>query len=1547
MPTVVEIPEVGEVEFPDSMSEQQIGAASARLHREATAAGPTKPGLWDRVKTAVRPGLQAMGEALAADPAVNEAAGQTLRDAITGVKVAVQSGLDTMSDGMQRVPGPVSGAAGPDPARAVAHPLTPMVNIPRVGEDPQRGATGQVVGGLANVGAGVAEGLLTPLGVATLGAGALPVTAQRLLAGAFAVEMGRQLPEMAAQAADALEGGPLQRKVETVGNLIANTAMAGLAGRHALKPKAPPTARGAAKPEPVPAPLAAEPLKRPFPSPAEEAAMSKPQPPRPTEEPTPGSAATAGPERPATGNSSVLGSDPNSGMNAASAERLPARLMSPVEYATRIIEAESGLLPDVEVRDPTTGVTRQASVGFLNQNVDPMARSVALQSRRSKAEAALRMQLDAAVSTDQPVNRASSDWAFGGPPPGWVAGVERGVPVYRPRGQMSDRGTVDASPIARPGMGPESMEAGAARPQPGAPDALPAGTTPITGREMPVAVDRVVPGSQDMPGIFGQLERVMQIAGSQTPIRTGRMGSAKRWALGFFKPREETIRLQSSFDLPTAAHEVAHSISASLWRRPAGSVPPSRIWKRMAPPAVHSELHALGTKLYGSRKPSSGYAEEGFAEFVRHWLTTDDAATVAPATAKWFDSTVVKGNAALGAELAKARQMVDVWRGQGDRGRALAMMKPYPGWTAKKLDQLRRTWSVQGQVEQLTPLERIGRYWQERKGTAMTPGQDPYMIASRVRGIAPSVMDRFIHRGPVDIDGNPTGNRGLGDVLGPLLADLPGWQKGLHAVHPSLSNAVQTRIQDFSLYLWARRTLERASHNQETGMSVDDASTLIARLDSPKFQLAADQYRAWWDDVLNYYASAGPANAELVKAVKAGSHDYVPLPRVLDIAGTRPGEAGKQGGGLRRMHGSGRPIYDVMESTVRVAERLIEKAHRDLVANAVLDVSREPGFGFLVEEVPLDRVRQSVPVERVRQQLEEMGVDTTAAAPDALLEWYAEARDPKGVDPVYARRDAAGKVHWYVLAPDVFEVIGGVDNPRVAAGMLAQLAAWGTRTFKMGTTGLRPKFNLVTNPLRDAQNFGLQVQGTANPARMLGAFFASVADMLKASLGMGVVKPSAWWEALHDLGVPMANSLAHDITQTRSALRGAWHGKALQAVTQPINSFRELIGGFETVPREAQMRILASELGWKPGMPLTRDQAVALTVAAKRVTTDFTAGGTHSRNWNLYIPFYNAAIQGTRATGRTLRTAVDKGYAERMGTSQRQALGRIAIGGAFLTTLGLGNWLRNKDKEWYRALPWRERFLFTNIDMDDGTVAQVPRPIDWGNLFMVLPEALADSWYQKDPQTAGAAIEHILTNMNPLGLPAPANAILEQAANRDFFWDRPLVPRGEQDLLPGDQRSEYSSWLAKALGDAFPNHVSPRRADALVRQLGGGAAADLVDALGLGGQMRDREKEPSDLPVIGTLFRRGGTYTAANRHLVDFQNLYAYFAARDRSKQRPLDAREEAFWSRIKDERKRIDMARDIALVTRELAPRQKLFQAAGERARVLMDDAKRLGMTP
>lgn len=1481
------------------------------------------PNLIDRIKAWVAPGLEAMGRAIEQDPAVQDAAGDAIRTAAGAAGAFAQKAFRD-SNGFKVLPGPLPGAHVAD-LSTVLRPMTPTVTLPRVPQQTNGSVAAQVGAGAANVGIGVAESLTTPLSMATLGAmGVMSRGAQRLLSAAFGIDMGRHVPEAAAQAGQALEEGTLQEKVEAVGGLATSAGMAGIAAKHALTPTRIAAARGVAR-ELDRAKLADD---------APTAAALDPVPRRGDIEP---------------------------GFTAAEALEASDVIFQVSAKAPTVPKGSASESPVLDTVDPVRveeirrAAKESGADGALRELADPTpaeqsAAAIALAASDDLAQALARgrvtQEAAEAIARAAPGDAAAQAVGMAalldvGTPEAAALAVRR----YRERYRGVDPADILADPATMVELvAPEA-------PTPGAPPAgggafgLPSGTTPVSGARMPVAVNRVVPGSQDIPGIFQQLERVMRAAGTRTPIRVGRMGQMKRWASGFFRPREEVIRLNSASNIPTATHEVAHALAREFWSRQAGAPNASNLLRKTVPKAATAELRALGVSLYGKRRPAAGYVEEGWAEFVRHYLTTDDVAKVAPNALRWFEQTVLPKHPEVARELKTARDMIDVWRGQGDVGRANAMMQPHPAKLANALRKVGQVLSSKAQVEQLGPLEQASRFWQERTGKALRPSRDPYLVATRFRGIAPTVLTRFVESQPIDLWGNKVAARPLADVLAPLVKDLPWRDRMLHAVSPRIGKVVTERMRNFSFYLWARRTMERAGKEMETGLSLDDARTIFQRFDSPEFRLAAGGYYKWWDAVLDYYGQAGPANAELVRAIKAGSSDYVPLPRVFEsVAG---GAQSGSGGGLYRMHGSGRPIYDVMESTLRVAGSIIEKAHRDVVANTVIDLAQQPGMGWLVEKVPIDKVRQRVSMAKVRDQLEAMGVDTTGVPDAAMVEYYAEAKNPGGVDAVYARKGPGGKTEWYAIEPRTYEILAGVDNPQVAAGITAGLFASTTRLFKLGTVGLRPAFQMVTNPLRDAQNF--MIQGSANPRRSFTAYFGGLADMLRVAIepvSGNKVKASEYWELLNDLGVPMANSLAHDIAQTRSAIRGAVHGRGMRVIAEPINSFREAISAFESVPREAELIARAAEVGWAPGMKLTPDQAVALTVAAKRVTTDFTAGGSASRKANLYIPFYNVAIQGMRTAGRVMRSAVDKQYAERNLVDQRTALGRVAVGGTFLAALTLSNWLRNKDQEWYRALPWRERFLYTHVLGPDGIVVRVPRPIEWGNVFMVLPEALADSWYLHDPETATAAIEHVVKSMNPVGLPVPISAALEQASNRDFFWDRPIVPRAQVDLPPGDQRTEYTSWLARALGDAVPDVISPRRVDAAIRQFGGGAASDLVEAIGLQGELHDRGWEPSDVPIVGTLFRRGGAFTAANRHIQSFYDTYAEYAARSKSKVRPLAPQEAALWRVLKSEKEDIELVRQIAFRTKDFQSRQRLWRNASERARHVNDAAKRVKAT-
>lgn len=66
----------------------------------------------------------------------------------------------------------------------------------------------------------------SPLGVATLGTGALPKLAQRLVALGFAAQMGKQVPEIATQLGDEMGKPEDQRDYQKIGNLVTQAATA-------------------------------------------------------------------------------------------------------------------------------------------------------------------------------------------------------------------------------------------------------------------------------------------------------------------------------------------------------------------------------------------------------------------------------------------------------------------------------------------------------------------------------------------------------------------------------------------------------------------------------------------------------------------------------------------------------------------------------------------------------------------------------------------------------------------------------------------------------------------------------------------------------------------------------------------------------------------------------------------------------------------------------------------------------------------------------------------------------------------------------------------------------------------------------------------------------------------------------------------------------------------------------------------------------------------------------------------------------------------------
>ncbi|MDR3228993.1 MAG: hypothetical protein LBT53_06245, partial [Puniceicoccales bacterium] len=622
---------------------------------------------------------------------------------------------------------------------------------------------------------------------------------------------------------------------------------------------------------------------------------------------------------------------------------------------------------------------------------------------------------------------------------------------------------------------------------------------------------------------------------------------------------------------------------------------------------------------------------------------------------------------------------------------------------------------------------------------------------------------------------------------------------------------------------------------------------------------------------------------ERIREVDPGS--YIPLFREFDELDRayRDTGGGSGGGGVRgkdltkRLKGSGRNIKPPIESMIAQARNIVLKADQMRVLEMAIALSEKtPGMGGRITEVE----RSSVPALTTdAQQLADklkaivnagggsLTIDPgTLNLEEEVATFFTKAIIPPpghpnaGYSYIPAFRD--GKIRWYEVESGLYETLGAMDSTvnaawQTIAGKAARVSA---QTFRLGTTGIRASFALVTNPLRDFKTLFYNTRSGRNPGVIFANWAGSLFSIAVNSISGGALFKDNIYVQYKDsfdrMGLTMAGTLTQDSNPLKIASRrversGKWNPKNWK---DWYDATLTLFQFPESASRVAELKMIAENEGWTPGMPMNTRQATAFANAAKQVTTDFTRAGRYARNINMAVPFFNASIQGKKA-------AYD--------AFMRDPYRWIFTRGLTMSLLALANWWRNKDEEWWRHMPDGERFSFDYIQVGQ-EIIRLPRAFDVDTFFMGATTAIIDGWYSAEPERVtnwfkGAFEEFSVagsldTVLNPNLAPPIIKEGLQLAANYDTFSRRAIVPRGEQDLAPEDQYSPSSTKLAIAIGRIIGK--SPRQVEHAIRGTFGGVGRDVATLTGLGDEYVGSPPlvgaEPADIFILGTLFRRGG-----------------------------------------------------------------------------------------
>jgi len=708
----------------------------------------------------------------------------------------------------------------------------------------------------------------------------------------------------------------------------------------------------------------------------------------------------------------------------------------------------------------------------------------------------------------------------------------------------------------------------------------------------------------------------------------------------------------------------------------------------------------------------------------------------------------------------------------------------------------------------------------------LDPADNPVELAVAFTQKSSAKTRGFVLEATTDLAGNRK-SKGLKQIFSPLIKD-----------------GGKAKFEDFVTYLVAARDLNLQKQNKETGIDPVASQLTFDALDSPEFAQAAREVTEWNQKGIDLLVESGRITQESGQAIKESNPIYAPFFR--EFAEQEP-QAGKGKGKKfvpKRLKGSQRKIVDPIEGMIQQMDSVIQSAQRAAIERSVanLAIDNPEAMQDFITPTKAPVAPTQFPVAEVKKQLEEIGIDFTGVKEEDLNELLTIFRPVSITQPGVIKLTVDGKNKFFKAEKELLEVLDGTETYKLGP-FWDTVVGKPTRLLKLGATGLNTSFGLIRNPIRDIQTFTVTSEfAKAGPFSAVSGILKDVktkASGVAENFGFNSLKPSSDVVKFAALGGEMSGF----ITQDRAGTRHIQHEMlASNGVRYTINTFRHpvdvlrnLVGITETGTRIGEFSAALKEGEKLYGKGSLSASVFALN-AAQDVTTNFSRHGQIGKQINQMIPFFNAAIQGPDKLVRSFK--------ERPLKSTIAAVSTLTVPAVFF-------WWRNKDKPWYQNMTAHEKSSYVHFEHPDNedVVMRYPVPFELGHVFQAIPVAFLDAVYNERPEEIKEILQATLKNANPLDWPSLIGPIIDIKSNEDFAG-RPIVSRTNEGKLPEDQFGPQTTGLMKAIGSAI--NMSPSQLEHLTNSYTGGIYNRVSRIIKSG----DTEKQPSDMPIIGTLFVR-------------------------------------------------------------------------------------------
>ena len=884
---------------------------------------------------------------------------------------------------------------------------------------------------------------------------------------------------------------------------------------------------------------------------------------------------------------------------------------------------------------------------------------------------------------------------------------------------------------------------------------------------------------------------------------------------GVYYPGEVLIRLRKWGELEPLVHEIAHHIDFKM-RKTLG-----KYWKQKLAPLgerrkLISELASLDYEF-----PKKRRIKEGFAEFVRYYLTTDKAKEKAPLFYKFFTETFLKEQPEIAANLSILRNMLEIWQKQGAENRVLGQID-FKGEHTKIKEvkdkiQKMKDWFGKNFINEFYLIRKIEDQMGIKPGVNIRPTKDPFTMATYMKSKAGMIARTFVMEKAVDEYGRVIG-KGLVEILKPI---------------------PNKQMKSFIAYGVAKRALNLTKRGIESGVDIDDAKYLVEKYKNDVWDKVLEELTEWSNHLLDWIVRAGGLGEKEAQLIRNLNPIYLPFKRAfVDEIAVVKGIGGyvNRGQVVKKIKGSGRAILNPIEAMIAQATEMIAKAHKIRLASLMADLAEKEGVGGFITEVPAPLEIKKVPVRNIKEFVEFLkasGYETADIDMDKILTVFTQGWQYRGKDNIVSIW-RNGKRKFYELHPDLYRAISGVDilrMPKVIRVLFSPFA----RLLRLGATGLKISFGLARNPFRDAFTYAVFSKNkTAIPIWDTGK---GIYKEIKA-------KPGALIWRFKRMGGALSGMMGFDRAATMALYDEVLNeklgkiGKVLKVVKHPVDTSRNILSFPELAPRSIELEKMYEKYKKEHPDWDEEDWFVAAFNDAQDVTINFTTSGYYAKRINEITAFFNVAIRGPEKLYRSLK---------------ERPFQTIVKGILWVTLFALWNYFTNKDKKWYKNLPPAFKYSNFFFELPDGkTILRLPVPFELGMLFGSAPIAALDYLETKDPQYL-KGLRELIMRQNPFSLegltPSVIGPVIDVWRNTNY-WGGKIETAGMQYLPPTERKRVYTTQFAISLSKAFNKlgmSVSPVQIDYLLDSYTGGWIRQLPIRPAV---------EPADIPIIGDLLLR-------------------------------------------------------------------------------------------